>query len=198
MNEKRKILKIVLLVLFIAMPLFAGGITLQYKLKPGQKWVCTLVSKNETNTMGQKSVNSQRTTIVYKVLKGKKKDWVLLKAQIKASAKDKESGMDMSRMHFSADMHKSGELRHIKVSGNPMQLPSSDMPQEMKQMMAQQGEMIGEMYKNAVFWFPELPEESLEVGDEFEVERVMAAGGSMMQAKTLYKQEITCFFVNLT
>ena len=141
--------------------------------------------------MGEKNIDRDKRVFVYKVSKGKKHGWVSLSAHIKSSLKDKESGMDMSRMSFKADMHKSGELRHIKYSGNPMIQGGGDIPPQMKEMMAQQGKMIAEMYKNTVFWFPEFPEETLQIGDEFDVQRSIGSGGGGMQTKTLLRQVFT-------
>ena len=192
MSKNSNIIKIVFLLMVIGIPLFGGGIKLEYKLKSGEEWVCTLLSKNETAVMGQKTLNSNKSIFIYKVSKGSKRGWVSLTAHIQPSAKDKESGVDMSRMRFKADMHRSGEFRHITYSGNPMAMQGNmKMPPEMKAMMVQQGKMMGEMYKNALFWFPELPEERLQVGDDFEVERVMKTGGNAMQTKTLIKQVFT-------
>jgi len=191
MKKSKNLLKLVFMVLIVCTPLFGGGIKLQYKLKPSQRWICSLSSKNEFNFMGEKNIDRDKRVFVYKVSKGKKHGWVSLSAHIKSSLKDKESGMDMSRMSFKADMHKSGELRHIKYSGNPMIQGGGDIPPQMKEMMAQQGKMIAEMYKNTVFWFPEFPEETLQIGDEFDVQRSIGSGGGGMQTKTLLRQVFT-------
>ncbi len=197
MSRSAVVLKIVFVLLLGVIPLFGGGVKLYYKLKPAQTWVCSLSSKNEFSFMGEKNIDRAKRVFVYKISKGKKRGWVSITAHIKPSIKDKESGMDMSRMSFKADMHKSGELRHIKYSGNPMMVQqSAEMPPEMKAMMDQQGKMIGEMYKNAVFWFPELPEETLQIGDEFDVQRALGTGGSGMQTKTLVRQVFTLENIN--
>ena len=53
--------------------------------------------------------------------------------------------------------------------------------------------MIADAWKNAVFWFPELPEEGLGPGDEFDITRKMGMGGSGMgmQSQTISKQVFT-------
>ncbi len=191
MSIGSKIFKLFVIFSIVSISLFAGGVKLQYKLKPGQKWVCSLSSKNESSFMGEKSIDRSKREFIYKISKGKKQGWVSISANIKSSPKDKESGMDMSRMSFKADMHKSGELRHVQYSGSPFVQQSANIPPEMQAMMDQQENMIGNMYKNAVFWFPELPEEKLQVGDEFDVKRAIGTGGGAMQTKTLIKQVFT-------
>jgi hypothetical protein len=67
------------------------------------------------------------------------------------------------------------------------------MTPQMKEMMAQSYKMIPEAYKNSVFWFPEVPEHRLEIGDEFEVKRKTGIGGNggAMQMETVSKQVFT-------
>lgn len=192
MNKNSRILKGFLTLMMVSIPLFAGGVKLQYNLKPGQEWETTLSSQSESDFMGQKSIQRNKKTFLYEVSKGSKKGWISITAHIKKSAKDAESGLDMSRMSFKADMHNSGEFRHISYSGNPMTQPQSqDMPPQMQAMMEKQGEMMGEAHKHAIFWFPELPEDSLQVGDEFDVQREIGMGSGAMQAKSVIKQVFT-------
>lgn len=189
MNKNNKILRGLLTLMVVTIPLFAGGVKLQYNLKSGQEWESALSSQSESSFMGQKSVQRNKKVFIYNVSKGIKKGWVSITAKIKSSAKDKESGLDMGKMSFKANMHSSGEFRNISYSGNPMaQQPTQNIPPQMQAMIAQQGNMMGEAFKNAVFWFPELPEESLEVGDEFDVQREIGMGGSGMQTKSVIKQ----------
>ena len=52
-----------------------------------------------------------------------------------------------------------------------------DMPPEMKAMMEQSYQFMADAWKEMVFWFPEFPEEKLDIGDEFDMTRKMAGGG---------------------
>ena len=177
----------------------AGSWKLHYKLKPGQVWIATLHSQSETAFMGKKNITRTKTLIEYKVCPGPKKGWVSLKARIKSqSGPSGQSGgqMDLSRLRFTADMHRSGEIRNIQYSGNPfpgMQANTKGMPAGMAAMYEQSSRMVAEPWKNAVFWFPELPEDSLEIGDEFDVTRKMGAGGRTggMQMQSVSKQLFT-------
>ena len=63
----------------------------------------------------------------------------------------------------------------------------------MAAMYEQSSKMIAEAWKNAVFWFPELPEDGLEPGDEFEVTKKMGMGneGMGMKMESVSKQVFT-------
>ena len=168
-------------VLAIATSSMAQSCKLKYKLSPGQKWICSFSSKNESSFMGKKNVNQSNNVYEYTVAKGSKKGWVKLKARIRPQKGASGAGqMDLSKLRFAADVHSSGEIRNIQYSGNVM--PdfgdnSAQMTPQMKEMIAQSYKMIPEAFKNAVFWFPEVPEDKLEIGDEFEVQRKMGMGG---------------------
>lgn len=180
--------------LMVVSPLLAGGAKLQYKLKPGQEWVCTQTSQNEIIFMGQKQVSRNKQIIIYKVSKGVKKGWFSVTARLKASKKNENSMFDISRMTFKADMHSSGEIRNNSFSGNPMlqtEAQTEQMPPEMQEMMAKQGDTMGEMMQYTIFWFPEVPEETLQIGDEFEVERNLGTSGMGMQMQSVVKQVFT-------
>ncbi|MGD8520372.1 MAG: hypothetical protein PVF56_04435 [Desulfobacterales bacterium] len=188
---------IVLSALAIATSSKAESCTLKYKLTPGQKWICIFSSKNESSFMGKKNINQSKHVYEYSVSKGSKKGWVNLKARIKPQKGSPGAGqMDLSELRFTADVHSSGEIRNIQYSGNVM--PdlgdnSDQMTPQMKEMIAQSYKMIPEAYKNSVFWFPEVPEDKLEIGDEFEVQRKTGMGGSnsAMQMETVSKQVFT-------
>ena len=179
---------------------FAGSFGMRYKLVPSQRWVAKMLSQSETTFMGNKDVSKTNTIIDYTVNKGPKKEWVSLVARIR-SQKD-ETGeniadhMGLTGIKFMADMHSSGEIRNIHHEGS-MQIPGGsnkdDLPAEMEAMIQQSANFIAEAWKNAVFWFPELPEHDLEPGDEFEVTKKASAGseGSGLQTQTLTKQVFT-------
>lgn len=187
----------VLSALAMATSSMAQSCKLKYKLTPGQKWICIFSSKNETSFMGKKNTNQSRHIYEYSVSKGPKKGWVIMNARIKPQKGSPAAGqMDLSKLRFTADVHSSGEIRNIQYSGNVM--PdlgdnSDQMTPQMKEMLAQSYKMIPEAYKNSVFWFPEVPEDKLEIGDEFEVQRKMGMGGSgsAMQMETVSKQVFT-------
>lgn len=172
----------------------AASTRLVYKMAPGQVWVTTLASQSESSFMGKKDVQRTKTVIEYRVSKGPKKGWVRLTARIlKQSSPSDEGGggIDMSKLKFTAEMHRSGELRNIETSGSVMPQNKNAGAQE-KAMMAQSSKMMADAWKNAVFWFPELPEEKLAVGDEFEQTRRTTMGGGMgMESKTVSKQVFT-------
>ena len=173
-------------------PVWAGGWPFAYKLKPGQTWTVTMAQQNTSNVMGQKDVNRNKHQIRYTVSAGPKKGWVTLTAKFLKSA-GTESGMDMGKMTFTADMHTSGEFRNKKVTGSPAP-PMGDMegvPPEMKAMLAQSYQSMGEMWKETVFWFPEFPEGKLDLGDEFEMTQKMGSGGGIMGVESVIKQVFT-------
>ena len=175
----------------------AESCKLKYRFTPGQKWICIFSSKNESSFMGKKNISQSKHIYEYSVSRGSKKGWVNLKARIKPQKGASAAGqMDLSKLRFTAEVHSSGEIRNIQYSGNVM--PdlgdnSDQMTPQMKEMIAQSYKMIPEAYKNSVFWFPEVPEEKLEIGDEFEVKRKVGMGGSgsAMQMETVSKQVFT-------
>jgi hypothetical protein len=179
---------IVLSALAMATSSRAESCTLKYKFTPGQKWICIFSSKNESSFMGKKNINQSKHVYEYSVSKGPKKGWVIMNARIKPQKGSPAAGqMDLSKLRF---------IRNIQYSGNVM--PdlgdnSDQMTPQMKEMLAQSYKMIPEAYKNSVFWFPEVPEDKLEIGDEFEVQRKMGMGGSgsAMQMETVSKQVFT-------
>lgn len=178
--------------LVFAAPAFAGGAMLQYKFEPGQTWLCTQSNQSESSFMGQKHVNRSKKVVEYTVSKGPKKGWVALSARILSqSVPEGGNPVDVSKMRFSANIHTSGELRNIKTSGNPMAQSAGDMPPEMKAMMDESMKMVADAWKHAVFWFPEVSEEELEVGDEFEVERDLDMGATGMKTKSVSRQVFT-------
>ena len=188
---------LIVLALFAATnPALAAGCKLEYKLAPGQKWACDFVSKNESNVMGQKNINQSRMVYEYTVSKGPKQGWVTMTARIKPKGSGDQGQMDLSKLRFTADIHLSGEIRNIQYTGNVMPdlgEEANQMSPQMKKMMQDSYKMIPEAYKNGVFWFPEVPEEQLEIGDEFDVQRKMGMGGSGsgMQMETVSKQVFT-------
>lgn len=187
---------IIVFTLTVNAPAMAGGCKLKYKLAPGQEWICNLASKNESSFMGKKNVSQSRQIYVYKVSKGPKKGWVTLTARIKPNGSEGQGKMDLSKLRFTAEVHSSGEIRNIQYTGNAMpNMGEADaqMPPAMKKMMEDAYKMIPEAYKNSVFWFPEVPEDKLEIGDEFDVQRKMGMGGSGggMQMETVIKQVFT-------
>ena len=179
-----------------AAPATAGVVKLRYKMRPGQVWIVTLSSQNEMTYMGQKNINRSKNVIEYRVSNGPKKGWVSLTARIKSpGGPSAQAGgpMDLSKLTFTADMHYSGEIRNVQHRGNAMPPPSPDLPPQMKAMYEQSSNMVAEAWQNAVFWFPEIPEDHLEAGDEFDVTRNFGMGGSAMgmQSQTVSKQVFT-------
>jgi hypothetical protein len=179
---------------------FAAPYGLKYKLAPGQRWVAKMLSQSETTFMGNKNVTKTKTVIEYKVTKGPKKGWVSLVARIKSQKNEAGENIadriGLTRIEFRADMHSSGEIRNIHSEGRvsiPRGGNTENLPPEMAAMMQQSANFMAEVWKNAVFWFPELPEDKLEPGDEFEVTKKMGAGsaGAGLQTQTLTKQVFT-------
>ena len=184
-------------ILAIATVSMAASYRLKYKFAPGQKWICTFSSKNESSFMGKKNVNQSKHIYEYSVSKGPKKGWVKLTARIKPQKGASGAGqMDLSKLRFTADVHSSGEIRKIQYSGNVMPdlgENSDQLTPQMKAMMEQSFKMIPEAYKHSIFWFPEVPEDKLQIGDEFDVQRKMAMGGSgsAMQMESVSRQVFT-------
>jgi hypothetical protein len=170
---------------------------LHYRMAPGQIWVAVMSTQNEFTFMGSEEVNRSKTIFEYKVTEGPKSGWISLTGNIIAMSSDQDGGqMDMSSLSFSADMHESGELRNISYEGSvlpPMQGDAEELPPELAAMYEGFTDMIAEAWVNAVFWFPELPDYALEIGDEFEVTEKFQMGNEAggMQVKSVSKQVFT-------
>ena len=181
----------VVLLTLMAAPVQAGGWQFAYKLKPGQQWTATMSQQNTFTMMGEKQVNRSKNIIRYTVTGAGKPGWVGLTATLRQGA-GQESGLDLGKMTFTADMHASGELRNKKANGAPAP-PTGDMegvPPEMKAMIAQSYQSMGDMWLESVFWFPEFPEEKLDIGDEFEMTQKVGGGGPM-GVSSIIKQVFT-------
>ncbi len=173
----------------------AESFKFQYKLSPGQTWVATSSTQSEMTFMGTKDVQQSKNIIEYRISKGLKQGWITITACITGG--DTGGGqMDLSQLRFIADMHSSGEIRNIRYEGRSMPSFGSEaeeLPPEMAAMFEQSSKMMAEAWKNAVFWFPELPEYALELGDEFEVTQKMGIGDETvgMQMQSISKQVFT-------
>jgi hypothetical protein len=199
MKRALLILGLTTVIVVFATSSFAGSWRLQYKLAPGQRWRVTSLSQSETTVMGTKDVNRHKTIIEYQVTKGPKKGWVSLVARIKShtneAGEDSAEQTGLTRVTYKADMHSSGEIRNIHHEGAslPNVGTTENLTPEMKAMMQQSATLIADIWKDAVFWFPELPEDKLVLGDEFDVIKKMGVGGTgaVMQTESITKQVFT-------
>lgn len=166
---------------------WAGGVTLKYGFAPGQQWECTRMSQTQFTMMGKKQVQRQKKTLLYTVSKGEKKGWVHLTAKyINPPKKTEENQFALGYydLVFSADIHTSGDTRNIKVDGVEKPMNDETIPPTMKMSMVQNNKILAQSLKPAVFWFPELPEEALQPGDEFEEKRTVGVDDPNMTSKT--------------
>jgi hypothetical protein len=199
----RKILKAtagIMLIFGFVTSAFASSYELRYKLEPGQRWILRMLSQSKITLMGKKDVFETKTIIEYRVTEGPKKGWVSLVARIKSKKHNIGESIadyiDLTRFKFKADMHFSGEIRNVHWEEEKPIAEEGNMESlspEMVRMMQQSANFMVEMWKGAVFWFPELPEDRLELGDEFEVTKKRSAGseGAPGQIQTLIKQVFT-------
>ena len=176
----------------------AGGIRLRYGFAPGQQWECTRITQNTNEFMGKTQVFKwQKDTILYTVAKGPKKNWVRLTAQYINSSqrlprsllenqpnqtldglsdtqeklREKIRKKNLYDLIFSADMHTSGDTRNIQVQGVDKVNNDPSILPEQKKVIVEEKKSLAQSLPPHVFWFPELPEDPLEPGDEFETER---------------------------
>ncbi len=162
------------LVVWAATPALAEKARLRYNLAPGQQWECERLTHMSFMVMGKKQVNKQKATLLYTVSKGPKKGWVHLSARYinpPAKARGNPALMAQYELTFTADMHFSGDTRNIQVLGADTPPDDPSMPPQQKAAMVQTKQMIANANKPSVFWFPELPDETLQPGDEFEDRR---------------------------
>jgi len=162
------------IILWAPLPAISGGITLHYGFAPGQQWECTRMTHMEFMVMGKKEVNRKKDTLLYTVTKGAKKGWVHLTARyINPPPKTEENQYALGQydLTFSADVHSSGDTRNIQVSGMEKPLADKSLEPQAKTAMVQTNRMLAQSLKPVVFWFPELTEDVLQSGDEFEAKR---------------------------
>jgi len=167
----------------------AGGVRLRYGFAPGQKWEYTRKTQMNFENMGTTSVTRQKYTISYAVAKGPKKNWVRLTAQyVNPPARTPENQYTLGRydLIFSADVHTSGKIRNIQVQGADKAINDPSITPQQKMAMVQIKKEDAQRLQPEVFWFPELPDDSLEPGDEFEEKRTHVVKDSNMteQSKT--------------
>lgn len=159
------------MLLWSASPAISGAVKLRYGFAPGQQWECTRMSRMTFMVMGQKQTQQQRHTLLYAVSKGPKKNWVSLTARyINPPAKTDANKYALGQYDFTftADFHTSGDIRNVAVAGVDKVMLDPSLGSQEKSALLQSNKILAESLKPAVFWFPELPEEALLPGDEFE------------------------------
>jgi hypothetical protein len=164
--RKSSIIVLVFCFALYAIPAQGAEYKFRYDLKPGQTWVVTDTTQVVSEAMGFKSTTRTKRTIKYDVKKGPKSGWVTLSAAVTAqSSKSDDAPMTkqnvLEGMVFKADVHRSGEVRNYSFSGGDPQM----------------AQYMGPMMEPGMFWFPEFPEDSLAVGDEFDVTLKTATPG---------------------
>lgn len=175
----------------------AASQTFFYKLSPGQIWQATIKSQTQGQMMGQRQRDRDKQTIEYQILKGPKNGWVTIKARILPSPSQADNPMDQSKLIFTADMHKSGEIRHKSVAGLEQMLTQmtggQGVPPQMRAMFQQSIQQMATSLQSLVFWFPEFPARKLQPGDDFERKQKIGSGGasSNMRMRTLARQVFT-------
>jgi len=175
----------------------ADSCRLAYKLQPGQVWQADVASQFEsTAAMGGESTQRSSYKVRYRIMKGEKRGWVKVEGRIIAHSAQSEGGIDYTKLTYSADMHRSGELRNISHTGSAVPpLPEeqlANMPPQYVDIMRRQGDMVARAMEKGVFWLPELPEEKVAVGDSFEVVEKLDFGSSpMMQSQAVVRTEYT-------
>jgi hypothetical protein len=178
----------------------ADAVALRYGFKPGQQWTCTRLSHTQFMAMGKMQTQRTRHKILYTVSKGPKKGWVHLSARYTdppPDAKGNPMAMALYDLTFHADVHPSGDTRAVRVEGLDQPAAADPTLDPMAQANLRQGrQMMADSYKDAVFWFPELPEEKLSPGDDFEFKRRSKMGNQMMAITSQSRQEFTLDEVN--
>ena len=167
----------------LACPALAGQ-RFAYRFDEGDTWKMSERSDTTTEMMGTKMVQRAKRLTVYKVARDQGKGWVRMAAQIISQKNWDNTGQvnemnPLADMQFSADVHKIGVVKNYKFSGgNP-----------------QMAQMVGPAMKPSIFFFPEFPEEALELGDEFdsvirfEMPGMMGMGGMKSVTKLTYTLE---------
>lgn len=169
--------------LVLVCPVLAGQ-RFVYRFAEGDTWKMSERSDTTTEMMGTKMVQRAKRLTVYKVTRDLGKGWVRMASQIISQKNWDNAGQvnemnALAGMQFSADVHKLGTVKSYKVTGgNP-----------------QMAQMVGPAMQPSIFFFPEFPEEALEIGDEFdsiirfEMPGMMGMGGMKSVTKLTYTLE---------
>lgn len=179
----------------------AGGVRLRYGFAPGQKWECTQKTQMnfENIGLGTPGVERRKYTILYTVGKGPKKNWVRLTAQyINPPPRTTENQFTLGRydLIFSADMHTSGNIRNIQVQGVDKVSNDPSFPSQHKNVFVQNKKEEAQRLQPEVFWFPKLPEEPLEPGDQFEEKHTHGIKDSNMTEQSKTRTVFTLYDVS--
>lgn len=165
-------------ILAVSLSQAAAGHKLAYKLKPNQHWIKTDRHETHSEAMGFKTVSRHTTVIKYHIKPGKKTGWVVLEGSIVSNTTqmDDQPPQDfgvLQGIKYSANVHTSGDTRQIEVSGGDKATRLS-----------------ADAHKVSVFWFPDLPEDPLLPGDEFDWKQNMAIkdpGGMSITVATKWR-----------
>jgi hypothetical protein len=165
MNTRKVFITLLLSVVWFAISdaQAATGHRLAYQFKPNQQWIKTDLYETHSEAMGFKTVTRNTTVVKYQIQPAKKKGWVTLEGSIASNTTqmDDQPPQDLGVLRgikYTADVHTTGDTRQIAISGG-----DNDAAR-----------LSAEAHKVSVFWFPELPEDALQPGDEFEWVQNMA------------------------
>jgi hypothetical protein len=177
-----------------ALDAFAGSVVLRYGFKPGQHWICKRLTHTEFMVMGKNQTQRNKHTIEYTVSKGPKKGWVHLSARYinpPPKTEENQGELILYDLTFHADIHASGDIRNVSVAGADKPVADPTLDPAAQAAIIQGRQMMADAHKAAVFWFPELPEERLSPGEDFEYKQKQKMGGQMMAFSAQSRQEFT-------
>ena len=165
MNKRKYFVSLAILllgVLVVNISWADAGHKLAYKFKPKQKWIKTDLYETHSEAMGFKTVSRHTSVIKYQVKPAKKTGWIVLEGSVVSNTTqmDDQPAQDLGVLQgikYSANVHSTGDTRQMEITGG------SDTAR-----------LSAEAHKISVFWFPELPEDALQPGDEFDWVQNMA------------------------
>jgi hypothetical protein len=144
---------------------------LRYGWSPDQTWHTTHHSIRETRLRGEVQRDRGIARFEYRVLGAEPEGALRLEAALLSQeTADGISPLDFSAIAFSAQIDAQGRLRGAHYEIGEAQPPVVEGvapdPIAFRQMLRQ----VASAWRGAVFWFPELPERALAVGDSFVVD----------------------------
>lgn len=158
-------------VLLAASAASAAGTLLRYALEPGQRWQATQTVSREMQLGEIREQDHGVARFSYEVKPSPLEGYVALEAtMLSQETRDGPSPFDFSVIRYRALMDARGTLRgvHFELGdAEPPELPGVEKdPVAFRQMLRS----IAAAWLDSVFWFPQLPEQPLAIGESFSLE----------------------------
>lgn len=189
---------LLLLIALSASGAHAEAITFRYGWKTGQVWRATHTITRDMRMGDVRDTDGGVARFEYRVVPSGVAGLVKLEAtMLSQTTAAGASPFDFSGIRYTAILDQRGAIRgaHYKLGdAEPPALPGVEKdPVAFRQMLRN----VAEAWLPAVYWFPELPEKPLEIGEAYERDQSQPIGGTdpgvtmrMVETRTLSLREV--------